>query len=116
MGHPGVWPAMENRQRQEQRQPTLHDETVKDGPPGLFRHPPFTMKLKDGPPGFFRRRIALLLLVAEGDDGVDFGGAVGGEPGGYQGYEGDDEGGGDEGEWVGGAEAEELRLDGAGGG
>jgi len=56
------------------------------------------------------------LFVAEGDDGVDFGGAVGGEPGGDQGDEGDRQGGGDEGEGVGRAEAEELRLDGAGGG
>ena len=51
-----------------------------------------------------------MLVIAEGDDGVDFGGAMGGEPGGDEGDDRNGEGGGEEGEGVGGAEAEELAV------
>jgi hypothetical protein len=51
------------------------------------------------------------LFGAESDDGVDFGGAVGGEPGGYEGDEGDAKSGGQESKGIGGAEPEELRLE-----
>src|ERR1700734_1588043 len=61
------------------------------------------------PPGDSR------LVIAEGDDWVDFGGAMGGEPGGDEGDDRNGEGGGEEGEGVGGAQAEELGPDGSGG-
>jgi hypothetical protein len=83
------------RQQQRQQQIPFGDDNQKSN--SNSRSPSGMTSKKSKGHGF------VTLFVTEGDDGVDFGGAMGGEPGGYQSDDGDCERGGDEGEGIGGA-------------